>query len=575
MNDPAKHNRPKISDDPAELRRRAEDRLLARPGNQQSDAVVPKSAAAAQRLLHELQVHQIELEMQNAELRQARDELEVALDNYTSLYDFAPAGYFTLAAVGTIRLVNLTGARLFGIERSRLVGQSFGRLVTAAQRPVFNSFLKEVFAGGNQQPIDIELSSKSQPCQVIRVRAERSPAGLDCRAVVLDITALKREEDKVRASEIRYRRLFEAAQDGVLLLDPGTRKITDVNPLMTKMLGHRHDQLVGKELHEIGLLKDEAASREMFKKLKDRREVRYEHLPLETEDGRTQEVEVVANLYQESDHSVIQCNIRDITERKRAEQAVRRLEVMTASNRKLEQEIVRRKTLERALKISEQQLRQLSHEILIAQEQERKRISRELHDTVLQTLVGINIHLASLTPKPADNPRSLQRKIKQTQLLVEKSLAIVHRFALDLRPTVLDDLGLIPALHTFMKDFMTRTGVRARLTAYAAVNRLPIERRAVLYRVALEALNNVAIYAQASEVEVEIKKLRDWICLTIKDDGESFDVKRVLLTKGNGRLGLLGMRERLEMVGGSFKVESATGKGTTITAKIPSGKAAP
>jgi PAS domain S-box-containing protein len=348
------------------------------------------SAAAARRLLHELQVHQIELEMQNAELRQARDELEVALDNYTGLYDFAPAGYFTLAAAGTIRQVNLTGAHLLGIERSRLVGQSFGLLVSAAQRPVFDSFLKVVFAGGNQQTIDIELSSKRQPCQVIRVRAERSLTGLDCRAVVLDITALKREEDKVRASEIRYRRLFEAAQDGVLLLDPGTRKITDVNPLMTKMLGHRQDQLVGKELHEIGLLKDEAASREMFEKLKEKHEVRYEDLPLETEDGRDQQVEVVANLYQENGQNVIQCNIRDITERKRAEQAVRRLEVMTASNRKLEQEIVRRKTLERALKISEQQLRQLSHEILLAQEEERKRISRELHDTVLQTLVGIN-----------------------------------------------------------------------------------------------------------------------------------------------------------------------------------------
>jgi PAS domain S-box-containing protein len=575
MNVPAKHKKPRISDDPAELRRRAEDRLRERPGNQRSNAVVPKSAAAAQRLLHELQVHQIELEMQNAELRQARDELEVALDNYTDLYDFAPAGYFTLAAAGTIQQVNLTGAHLFGIERSRLVGQSFGLLVSAAHRPVFNSFLKEVFAGGNQQPIDIELQSKSQPCQVIRVKAELSPTGLDCRAVVLDITALKREEDKVRASEIRYRRLFEAAQDGVLLLDPGTRKITDVNPLMTKLLGHRQDQLVGKELHEIGLLTDEAASREMFEKLKERHEVRYEVLPLETEDGRHQEVEVVANLYQENGHTVIQCNIRDITERKRAEQGARRLEVMAASNRKLEQEIIRRKTLERALKISEQQLRQLSHEILHVQEEERKRISRELHDTVLQTLVGINIHLASLTPKPADNPRSLQRKIKQTQLLVEKSLALVQRFALELRPTVLDDLGLIPALHSFMKDFMARTGVRARLTAYTAVNRLPIDMRAVLYRVALEALNNVAIHAQASEVEVEIKKLPAWICLTIKDDGKSFDVKRVLLTKGNGQLGLVGMRERLEMVGGSFKVESAMGNGTTITAKIPSGNAAP
>jgi two-component system sensor histidine kinase DegS len=135
----------------------------------------------------------------------------------------------------------------------------------------------------------------------------------------------------------------------------------------------------------------------------------------------------------------------------------------------------------------------------------------------------------------------------------------VHRFAVELRPTVLDDLGLIPALHTFMKDFMTRTGVRARLTAYTAVNRLPIAMSAVLYRVALEALNNVAIHAQASTVEVEIKKLPVWICLTIK---------------GNGRLGLLGMRERLEMVGGSFEVDSAPGHGTIVTAKIPLSKAA-
>ena len=90
-----------------------------------------------------------------------------------------------------------------------------------------------------------------------------------------------------------------------------------------------------------------------------------------------------------------------------------------------------------------------------------------------------------------------------------------------LDPTLLDDLGLIPALHTFMKDFMKRTGVRASLTAYAAVNQLPISQSAVLYRVALEALNNVTIHEQASAVEVQIKKLQDWICLTITDYGKS------------------------------------------------------
>ena len=146
---------------------------------------------------------------------------------------------------------------------------------------------------------------------------------------------------------------------------------------------------------------------------------------------------------------------------------------------------------------------------------------------------------------------------------------MVHRFAVELRPTVLDDLGLIPALHTFMKDFMKRTGVRPHLTTYAAVNQIPHEQSAVLYRVALEALNNVAIHAQASVVKVQIKKLPDWICLTITDDGKYFDVKRVLRTKGNGRLGLLGMRERLQMIGGKFSIKSTAGHGTTVTARIP------
>jgi PAS domain S-box-containing protein len=137
--------------------------------------------------------------------------------------------------------------------------------------------------------------------------------------IVTDITDRKVAEEKVRVSEIRYRRLFEAAHDGVLLVDPATRKIVDANPFMTMLLGYPHDQLVGKELFEIGLLKDEAASRDMFLKLNQTHQVRYEDLPLESQDGRQREVEVVANLYDEGGHSIIQCNIRDITERRQSE----------------------------------------------------------------------------------------------------------------------------------------------------------------------------------------------------------------------------------------------------------------
>jgi signal transduction histidine kinase len=120
-----------------------------------------------------------------------------------------------------------------------------------------------------------------------------------------------------------------------------------------------------------------------------------------------------------------------------------------------------------------------------------------------------------------------------------------------------------------MKEFSKRTGIRIQLNAFAAVEKLESDKRTILYRVAQEALTNVDRHAHANRVDVSIKRHRRAICLTIKDDGKSFQVDRVLHAKRNKRLGLLGMRERLEMVGGSLGVESAPGRGTTICAQIP------
>jgi PAS domain S-box-containing protein len=136
-----------------------------------------------------------------------------------------------------------------------------------------------------------------------------------------DITERVESRAVMQASEIRYRRLFEAARDGILILYPDTRKITDANPFMTELLGYPREELVGKELWEIGLLKDEEASRAAFRELQKNHFIRYEDLPLQNKLGQRREVEFVSNLYMENGHEVIQCNIRDITERKRAEQA--------------------------------------------------------------------------------------------------------------------------------------------------------------------------------------------------------------------------------------------------------------
>lgn len=256
---------------------------------------------------------------------------------------------------------------------------------------------------------------------------------------------------------------------------------------------------------------------------------------------------------------------------------------LAASNQELQEEIVQRKAAEAALKKSEhhysqlleeserlqEQLRRLSRQVLSAQEEERKEISRELHDVIAQTLTGINIRLAALKKEAAVNTKGLDRNIASTQRLVEKSVDIVHQFARELRPAVLDDLGLIPALHSFMKSFAARTGVCAHLTAFAAVEQLDAAKRTVLFRVAQESLTNVARHAKASRVDVSIQKLHSAARLEIKDDGRSFQVERKLGAKGSKRLGLLGMRERVEMVGGTFCVESAPGQGTTVRVEIP------
>jgi signal transduction histidine kinase len=262
---------------------------------------------------------------------------------------------------------------------------------------------------------------------------------------------------------------------------------------------------------------------------------------------------------------------------------LRRTAQLTQANRNLELEVARRKSTQEALRKSERnlramllqshemqaKLRHMSHRILMAQEEERKAISRELHDEIVQTLTGINVQLATLKIEAGMTGKDVEKNISNTQRLVEKSVKIVHRFARDLRPTVLDDLGLIPALEAHMKAFTARTGLHICFTAFAGVEQMTNDRRTVLYRVALAALANVAEHAKASVVNLTIEEAGNTVCMTISDNGRSFDVEKMLNSRKNNRLGLIGMRERIEMVSGTFTVSSAPGHGTAIVARIP------
>jgi len=439
--------KPNPSTAAAELRRRAEVRLRKQRRNQRSGGGDRKSATDSQRLLHELQVHQVELEMQNAELSRAHAESEANAEKFSDLDDFAPVGYFTFAQQGDIRGVNLTGAALLGVERQRLLNRRFQLWVAPECLKGFNGFLKRTFGSGTTQTCEVKLVKNGEAHLSVQIEGYRVPnpyTETQCRAVVVDLTERKRVEGEIRKLNVELEARVAA---------------------------------------------------------------------------RTAEISALLN---ESRHM-------------------------------------------------QEQLRHLSHLVLRAQEEERKRMSRELHDEVAQTLICINLDLMALAREPVLKPEALKRRIARTQRLVEDSVNTLHRFARELRPTVLDDLGLIPALHSYMKDFTRQTGVRTHFAAFTLdrIKRLNSAKRTVLYRVTQAALTNVAQHAKASRAKVRIHNFPGRVRLEIEDNGKGFQVEGESLSKRHKHLGLPGMKERVEMVGGAFNLESAPGQGTTIRVEIP------
>jgi signal transduction histidine kinase len=252
-------------------------------------------------------------------------------------------------------------------------------------------------------------------------------------------------------------------------------------------------------------------------------------------------------------------------------------------NRELEIEIGVRKRAEEALRESKEHfrelfirarrmegnLRNLSNQILHVQEEERKRISRELHDEVGQAMTAISINIGALGHNGASGGDRFKQKAADAQALLLQTMETVHRFARELRPAMLDELGLLPALRSYLKGFADRTGLRVRFRGNPIAEKLGSDQKTVLFRVFQESLTNVAKHARASQAEVVISKLGDGICMEVADNGKSYQEGPMNSAKSRKRLGLLGMQERVRLVNGRFAIKPQPGKGTTVRVVIP------
>jgi two-component system sensor histidine kinase UhpB len=205
-----------------------------------------------------------------------------------------------------------------------------------------------------------------------------------------------------------------------------------------------------------------------------------------------------------------------------------------------------------------------------AQEEERRRLARDLHDEVNQALTAILLRLEALAH---ETPAERAPEVAELKRLVNKAMDELLNLARQLRPSALDDHGLVPAVETQLKRFSARTGIEVRLATNGEPDMLPEVVQTAIYRVAQEALTNVTRHAGATVVELDLEEEEGAVELRVRDDGGGFDPSAIVRTSSDvsgGGLGLVGMAERARLVGGELDVRSAPGGGTTITLRVPS-----
>ena len=383
------------------------------------DVVAEMTPEDTQLLFHELRVHQIELEMQNEELRQAQAALDNEKTRYFELYDLAPVGYCTVNEMGLVLQANLTAASLLGVTRSTLVRHLFTTFVFRDDQDIYYLLSRKLFKPGAQ-------------------------------ASACDLRMLKN-------------------------------------------------------------------------------------------DGTPFWIHLAVTTAQEQDGApVLRIVLNDVTERKQ---------------------------LEDSLREQTRQLQAVSRRVLEVQEAERRRVAMELHDELGQSLTAIKINLQAQDRFKELAPGELNA---ENIHLVEAALQQVRHLAQALRPSILDDLGLLPALRSMVEQTTARSGVAVQFYVAAPPSRLAPEVETACFRIVQEALTNIMRHAHAQQVEIDLHLDGDALVLSVHDDGCGFDLAAMQKrAQAGGSIGVLGMQERATLIGGQLELQSTPGHGSTVRLRCP------
>jgi len=548
---------------PEDLRARAEENLKSEP-----DRLGDTSLEDANSLIHELRVHQIELEMQNEELRRVQNDLEISRARYADLYDFAPVGYLTLNKHGQIVDLNLTAARQLGIERGRLLNKHFQYSVFQPDKKEFFSHLNAIFDRRERQIAEVRLSPKGGDQFYARLESIYSEGedgtGL-CRTNMSDVTLRSRAEEALRESQQMLHLVLDTIPARVFWKDLDLNYLgcnrsfaLDAGLQSPKEIVGRNDfEIVWGEQAQLYRSDDLEVIKTRRPKLGyeepqttpggDKIWVRTSKVPLFDVKG---EIRGVLGTYE------------DITDHKRADEELRR------AHYELERRVEERTS---ALEKANKELRQIPSRLISVQEEERKRLASELHDSIGQTLAAVKlwVEMALRLRDEGVGSAALDR-LEQFVPILQRSIEETRNIYMGLRPPMLDNVGLLATLEWLRNECMKLYPQRhIELETGVAEEEIPENLKVNIFRIAQEALNNIAKHSKAEWVDITLSNDGNGIELVISDDGVGMNLDQILQTSTARSLGLTSMRERAELTGGSFSIESTPGEGTTTRAFWP------
>jgi two-component system sensor histidine kinase UhpB len=357
---------------------------------------------------------------------------------------------------------------------------------------------------------------------------------------------LQRLVDKIDPHEGRYRMLFERSPLPMWVVDMETLRFLAVNDAALRLYEYSREEFLAMTAAELRPAEDHAAFREFLRR--EAGAVHYGVFRHLKKTGEPIDIDGVGHLVAWRGRPARLVQINDITERLRTQQTLQ--------------------SLNRELELSHERLRALSRRLFEVQEEERRRLARDLHDDVGQALTALKIQLESLARAGAE--LGVRPRVDECVDTVQHTLEQVRQLSLSLRPPQLDDLGLAAALRSHLDRQARVAGLQAHFETEDAPQELAPDTETACFRVAQEAINNVLRHARARNLWVRLFSAGGRLAISVRDDGRGFDLGSVRQRAANGAsLGLVGMEERMALAGGSFELRSAPGQGTVLLATFP------